>query len=576
MVNLKINHYPVAVPEKTTILEAAKLAGIQIPTLCYLKEINEIAACRVCVVEVSGIERMITACNNVVYEGMEVLTNSPRVREARKTNVELLLSQHHTNCPSCVRSGNCQLQTVANSLDLVTDRYRNEPEFRPWPADFPLFRDPSKCIKCMRCIQVCDKIQGMNIWDVSNTGSRTTVDVSGNRDITETDCTLCGQCIIQCPTAALQERDDVAAIFDIKGILDQPDLITVVQIAPSVRTSWGEEFGLSDSFASQNRLVAALRRMGFRYIFDTNFGADLTIMEESSELLNRLSESKENPWPMFTSCCPGWVRYLKARYPDMTDCLSSAKSPQQMAGAITKTYFARKLGVEPERICCVSLMPCVAKKQECRNEGINASPVNDIDFVLTTREICRMIKFEQIDVTALPEEEFDSPLGEGSGAAVIFGVTGGVMEAALRTCYSMVAGQNPDADAFRDVRGTEGWREAEFCIGETVLKVAAVSGLANAGKLIEAVRSGEKHYDFVEVMACPGGCAGGGGQPIHEGTDFSQMRGTSLYKLDQENKVRFSHENQEVQTIYREFLGSPGSPKAHKILHADHKAWDMP
>ena len=576
MVNLKINHYPVAVPEKTTILEAAKLAGIQIPTLCYLKEINEIAACRVCVVEVSGIERMITACNNVVYEGMEVFTNSPRVREARKTNVELLLSQHHTNCPSCVRSGNCQLQTVANSLDLVTDRYRNEPEFRPWPADFPLFRDSSKCIKCMRCIQVCDKIQGMNIWDVSNTGSRTTVDVSGNRDITETDCTLCGQCIIQCPTAALQERDDVAAIFDVKGILDQPDLITVVQIAPSVRTSWGEEFGLSDSFASQNRLVAALRRMGFRYIFDTNFGADLTIMEESSELLHRLSEPKENPWPMFTSCCPGWVRYLKARYPDVTDCLSSAKSPQQMAGAITKTYFARKIGVEPERICCVSLMPCVAKKQECRNEGINASPVNDVDFVLTTREICRMIKFEQIDVTALPEEDFDSPLGEGSGAAVIFGVTGGVMEAALRTCYSMVTGQNPDADAFREVRGTEGWREAEFCIGETVLKVAAVSGLANAGKLIEAVRSGEKHYDFVEVMACPGGCAGGGGQPIHEGADFSQMRGTSLYELDQKNKVRFSHENQDVQTIYREFLGNPGSKKAHKILHADHKAWDMP
>ena len=576
MVNLKINHYPVAVPEKTTILEAAKLAGIQIPTLCYLKEINEIAACRVCVVEVSGIERMITACNNVVYEGMEVFTNSPRVREARKTNVELLLSQHHTNCPSCVRSGNCQLQTVANSLDLVTDRYRNEPEFRPWPADFPLFRDSSKCIKCMRCIQVCDKIQGMNIWDVSNTGSRTTVDVSGNRDITETDCTLCGQCIIQCPTAALQERDDVAAIFDIKGILDQPDLITVVQIAPSVRTSWGEEFGLSDSFASQNRLVAALRRMGFRYIFDTNFGADLTIMEESSELLHRLSESKENPWPMFTSCCPGWVRYLKARYPDMTDCLSSAKSPQQMAGAITKTYFARKIGVEPERICCVSLMPCVAKKQECRNAGINASPVNDVDFVLTTREICRMIKFEQIDVTALPEEDFDSPLGEGSGAAVIFGVTGGVMEAALRTCYSMVTGQNPDADAFRDVRGTEGWREAEFCIGETVLKVAAVSGLANAGKLIEAVRNGEKHYDFVEVMACPGGCAGGGGQPIHEGSDYAQLRGTSLYELDQKNKVRFSHENRDVQTIYREFLGNPGSKTAHKILHADHKAWDMP
>ena len=576
MVNLKINHYPVAVPEKTTILEAAKLAGIQIPTLCYLKEINEIAACRVCVVEVSGIERMITACNNVVYEGMEVFTNSPRVREARKTNVELLLSQHHTNCPSCVRSGNCQLQTVANSLDLVTDRYRNEPEFRPWPADFPLFRDSSKCIKCMRCIQVCDKIQGMNIWDVSNTGSRTTVDVSGNRDITETDCTLCGQCIIQCPTAALQERDDVAAIFDIKGILDQPDLITVVQIAPSVRTSWGEEFGLSDSFASQNRLVAALRRMGFRYIFDTNFGADLTIMEESSELLHRLSESKENPWPMFTSCCPGWVRYLKARYPDMTDCLSSAKSPQQMAGAITKTYFARKIGVEPERICCVSLMPCVAKKQECRNAGINASPVNDVDFVLTTREICRMIKFEQIDVTALPEEDFDSPLGEGSGAAVIFGVTGGVMEAALRTCYSMVTGQNPDADAFRDVRGTEGWREAEFCIGETVLKVAAVSGLANAGKLIEAVRNGEKHYDFVEVMACPGGCAGGGGQPIHEGSDYAQLRGTSLYELDLKNKVRFSHENRDVQTIYREFLGNPGSKTAHKILHADHKAWDMP
>ena len=580
MVNLTINKQHVCVPEGTTILEAARQIGIKIPTLCFLKEINEIGACRVCMVEIAGISRLVTACNTPVTEGMEVITNSARVREARKTNVELILSQHHTDCPTCVRSGNCSLQKIANDLNLVANEYPVRYAETKWTSTFPLVRDAGKCIKCMRCVQICDKVQSLNVWDVSNTGSRTTVDVSMGREIKMSDCSLCGQCITHCPTGALQERDDVSRIFDIHGDLSNPDKITVVQIAPAVRAAWGEEFGLSRDFATDKRMVAALRRMGFDYIFDTTFSADLTIMEEGSELLERLSHKEDYKWPMFTSCCPGWVRFLKSQYPEMTDQLSTAKSPQQMFGAVTKSYFAARLGVDPGSVTCISIMPCVAKKQEADlptmyDNGINGG-IKDVDYVLTTREICRLIKSEQIDVASLPEEEIDSPLGEGSGAGVIFGATGGVMEAALRTSYSIVTDKNPKPDAFSNVRGMDGWKEAEFKLGGTVLKTAVASGLGNTRKLINALQKGDVSYDFVEIMACPGGCAGGGGQPIHDGKELAEQRSSKLYAMDQKNAVRFSHENEEVRELYHNYFGKPGSHLAHKLLHTDHNGWDMP
>ena len=580
MVNLTINKQHVCVPEGTTILEAARQIGIKIPTLCFLKEINEIGACRVCMVEIAGISRLVTACNTPVTEGMEVITNSARVREARKTNVELILSQHHTDCPTCVRSGNCSLQKIANDLNLVANEYPVRYAETKWTSTFPLVRDAGKCIKCMRCVQICDKVQSLNVWDVSNTGSRTTVDVSMGREIKMSDCSLCGQCITHCPTGALQERDDVSRIFDIHGDLSNPDKITVVQIAPAVRAAWGEEFGLSRDFATDKRMVAALRRMGFDYIFDTTFSADLTIMEEGSELLERLSHKEDYKWPMFTSCCPGWVRFLKSQYPEMTDQLSTAKSPQQMFGAVTKSYFAARLGVDPGSVTCISIIPCVAKKQEADlptmyDNGINGG-IKDVDYVLTTREICRLIKSEQIDVASLPEEEFDSPLGEGSGAGVIFGATGGVMEAALRTSYSIVTDKNPKPDAFSNVRGMDGWKEAEFKLGGTVLKTAVASGLGNTRKLINALQKGDVSYDFVEIMACPGGCAGGGGQPIHDGKELAEQRSSKLYAMDQKNAVRFSHENEEVRELYHNYFGKPGSHLAHKLLHTDHNGWDMP
>ena len=580
MVNLTINKQHVCVPEGTTILEAARQIGIKIPTLCFLKEINEIGACRVCMVEIAGISRLVTACNTPVTEGMEVITNSARVRESRKTNVELILSQHHTDCPTCVRSGNCSLQKIANDLNLVANEYPVRYAETKWTSTFPLVRDAGKCIKCMRCVQICDKVQSLNVWDVSNTGSRTTVDVSMGREIKMSDCSLCGQCITHCPTGALQERDDVSRIFDIHGDLSNPDKITVVQIAPAVRAAWGEEFGLSRDFATDKRMVAALRRMGFDYIFDTTFSADLTIMEEGSELLERLSHKEDYKWPMFTSCCPGWVRFLKSQYPEMTDQLSTAKSPQQMFGAVTKSYFAARLGVDPGSVTCISIMPCVAKKQEADlptmyDNGINGG-IKDVDYVLTTREICRLIKSEQIDVASLPEEEFDSPLGEGSGAGVIFGATGGVMEAALRTSYSIVTDKNPKPDAFSNVRGMDGWKEAEFKLGGTVLKTAVASGLGNTRKLINALQKGDVSYDFVEIMACPGGCAGGGGQPIHDGKELAEQRSSKLYAMDQKNAVRFSHENEEVRELYHNYFGKPGSHLAHKLLHTDHNGWDMP
>ena len=577
MVTLTIDNKQVTVPEGTSILDAAKKLGIDIPHLCYLKDINRIAACRVCCVEVEGERAMVTACNSFVKEGMVVHTNSPRARATRRTNVELILSQHDCKCATCVRSGNCQLQTLANDLGILSVPYETQlPKGLrgAWTTTFPLYHDYNKCIKCMRCVQICDKVQSLGIWDVAGTGGRTTVDVSNNRVIKDSDCALCGQCITHCPVGGLRERDDTQRAF---AALADPEKITVVQVAPAVRTAWGEYFGLSREEATMERMAACLRRLGFDYIFDTNFSADLTIMEEGNEFLHRLKSGGLTRWPMFTSCCPGWVRFLKGQYPELTGQLSTAKSPQQMFGSVTKNWFAKKLGVEPEKICCVSIMPCVAKKAECELPTMAAGHGPDVDMVLTTRELVRMLRADQISPATMPEEALDSPLGTHTGAGVIFGATGGGMEAALRTASYVLTGENPDPDTFADVRTGPGLREVTYEIAAVPVRCAVVSGLGNARQLIEQLKAGKAHYDFVEVMACPGGCVGGGGQPIPvDDEERYPLRGQRLYDLDKTNPMRFSHENPDVQTLYKEFFGAPLSEKAEELLHTNHRTWDMP
>ena len=568
MVNIKINGTDIAVQNGSTILQAAARAGIPIPHLCYLRDINEIGACRICVVEVEGTERLVPACNTRVVEGMSIHTNTPRVREARKTNLRLILSQHNSTCTTCIRSGNCELQNLAHYLNIHYQPYPVKPERSRLDMDVPVIREASKCIKCMRCIQVCDKIQGMHIWDVVGTGSRTTVDVAGGHSLKDTDCTFCGQCVTHCPTGALTARDDTNTVLD---ALADPNITTIVQVAPAVRVAWAEAFGLSPKQGSTGRMVAALKQIGFDYVFDTNFAADLTIMEEGSEFVERFTHKSRYRWPMFTSCCPGWVRFLRSQYPDYVSSLSTAKSPQQMFGAVAKSYFAEKMGLDPHKIMVVSMMPCTAKKAECTlPEMTSACGDPDVDVVLTTREMCRLFRSDCIVPTELPEMEFDSPLGTGTGAAVIFGTTGGVMDAALRSAYHMVTGKNPDADAFREIRGSKPWKEAVFTIpGAGEVRVAAVSGLSNVRALMEAIDHGRADYDFVEVMACPGGCAGGGGQPIHEGQEMAAVRGDRLWKLDADAELRFSHENPEVQALYKEYLKKPLGERSLQLLHTE-------
>ncbi len=571
MVKLVIDGKNVTVPEGTSILDAADKAGIYIPHLCYLKDINEIGACRVCIVEKKGMSKLITACNNEVEPGMEISTNSPKVRATRKANVELILSDHDCMCATCVRSGNCSLQRIANDLGIVEVPYKMIAEKNRWDKNFPLIRDASKCVKCMRCIQICDKVQDLQVWNVSGSGYRTTVGVIQNRRIQDANCSLCGQCITHCPVGALRERDDVGRMFD---ALADPDKITIVQVAPAVRTSWGEGIGLFKEEATMGRLVSALRNMGFDYIYDTTYSADLTIMEEGSEFLERFQNRKKYKWPMFTSCCPGWVRFVKSQYPDMAEHLSTAKSPQQMFGAITKSYIADKLGIPAEKIFAVSLMPCVAKKYECDVENLSdAGFGQDVDLVLTTRELDRMIRADHIKADSLKEEPFDDIFGVSTGAGVIFGTTGGVMEAALRSAYFLMTKKNPDPESFRRVRGMDGWKEAVFEIEGAAIHVAVASGLGNARRLMKAIKNGKVKYDFVEIMACPGGCAGGGGQPIHDNVELAEERGKILYGLDRTAEVRFSHENPSVQKTYEEFLGAPLSEKAHHLLHTDIREW---
>lgn len=577
MVNLTIDNKQISVPEGTTILEAAEQNGIPIPRLCYLKGLNEIGACRVCVVELVGKERLIPSCNNVVEEGMVIYTNSPKVRMNRKKTVEFLLSQHDCQCATCARSGNCTLQTIANDLNIIDIPFKQRLEKMAWNKDFPLIRDSAKCIKCMRCVQVCDKVQNLHVWDLESTGSRTTVHVSKNRKIEEADCSLCGQCITHCPVGALRERDDTDKAWE--AIADK-DKITVVQVAPAVRTAWGEALGLSREEATIGKIVDSLRQMGFDYVFDTTFSADLTIMEEGNEFLERFLSGELKTRPMFTSCCPGWIRFIKSQYPHLVPQLSTAKSPQQMFGTVMKTYFAKSIGVNPENICTVSIMPCVAKKGE-RNMELYYEEYagHDVDIVLTTRELTRMIRSSHIKPSTLSDVECDRLMQDGSGAGVIFGATGGVMEAALRSAYYLLMGKNPDADAFSVVRSekfNQGVISAEFSIGDAKIQTAVVSGLGNTRKLIDAIEYGDVHYDFVEVMACPGGCVGGGGQPIHDGEELAHIRGQNLYYLDKNAKIRFSHENQDVLKLYEDFMEKPLSHKAHMLLHTDHNAWEMP
>ena len=567
MVNLTIDGLKVCVPEGTTIMQAAASVGIEIPRLCYLKDINEISACKVCVVEVQGRNRVVTSCTTPVEEGLVVYTNSPKARRVRRSNVELILSQHDCLCATCVRSGNCSLQKLSNDLGIYDIPYERDIVDTPWDQNFPLIRDSKKCIKCMRCVQVCDKIQDLHVWDVQNTGSRTTVDVAGNITIDAANCSLCGQCITHCPVGALKERNDVPKIYE---ALADTSKVTVVQVAPAVRTAWAEAFNIPEELATEGRLVAALKRVGFDYVFDTSFAADVTIMEEANELLARMSNPNDHSWPMFTSCCPGWVSYVSYKYPYYIANLSTTKSPQQIFGAIAKSYFAEKKGLKPKEICSISIMPCVSKKREAELFSMRSSGTHDVDIVLTTRELIRLLRAEHINPAILEEQPFDNPLGQSTGAGVIFGATGGVMEAALRTAHYAITGQEAAAEAFSPVRGEAGRRIAEFKIGDKTLRTCTVSGLGNAGRLIEDIKAGKVHFDFVEVMACPRGCVGGGGQPIHDGEERATMLGEKLYKLDDKRPLRQSHNNPDVQVLYNEYLEKPLSEKAEKLLHSNH------
>lgn len=575
MVNLTIDGRQISVEENTTIMEAARSVGIQIPSLCYLKGINEIGACRVCVVELEGKDRLITACNNICKEGMVIYTNSPKVRKDRRTTVELILSEHDCQCVTCMRSGNCSLQKIANDLDIIELPFHQYLEHQSWDKTFPLIRDSAKCIKCMRCVQVCDKVQGLGVWDVEGTGYHTTVNVSGHNSIREADCALCGQCITHCPVGALRERSDTNEVW---RAIEDPDKIVVAQVAPAVRTAWGEELGLAPEDATVGKIIDALKRMGINYVFDTTFSADLTIMEEGNEFVKRFTSGELKDRPMFTSCCPGWVRFIKSQFPHLVKYLSSAKSPQQMFGAVMKTYFAEKLGVSPEKIYTVSVMPCVAKKAEREMDLYYEEYAgHDIDAVITTRELVRMIRSAHISPDTLEDIASDRPMQEGSGAGVIFGATGGVMEAALRSAYYLLKNENPEADAFKVVRSqgfqeNDGVVEADFAIDDITVKTAVVSGLANTRALLEKIERGDVHYDFVEVMACPGGCVGGGGQPIHDGEELAFERGKNLYYLDKNADIRFSHENKDVLKMYEEYFEKPNSHKAHMLLHTDHIA----
>ncbi len=568
-VNIKINGMPLQVPKNATILEAAKLACIDIPTLCYLKDINEIGACRICVVEVKGARSLVASCMYPVAEGMEIITNSPKVLASRKKTLELILSDHDRKCLSCVRSGNCELQKLCNDLN-VKDEHLYDGSRTHYALDNTsahMVRDNNKCILCRRCSAACDKVQGIGVIGANERGFDTNISCAFDMGLGETSCVSCGQCIAVCPTGALFEKDYTDEVF---AALADPSKYVIVQSAPAVRAALGEAFGLPIGTNVEGQMVAALRRLGFDKIFDTNFAADLTIMEEAHELIDRISNGGK--LPLITSCSPGWIKYCEHYYPDMLENLSSCKSPQQMFGAITKTYFAEKNGIDPKDIIMVSVMPCTAKKFEINRPDQSAAGVPDVDISITTRELARMIERVGINFLSLPEEQFDDPLGRSSGAAVIFGATGGVMEAALRTAVETLTGEELANLDFKEVRGTKGIKEATYQVAGLEVNVAVASGLANARKLLDAVKEGTANYHFIEIMGCPGGCVNGGGQPhqpavVRNFNDIRALRAKALYDQDAKSAVRKSHENESIQILYNEYLKKPGSHKAHEVLH---------
>lgn len=574
-INIKINGIPVTVPKGTTVLEAAHMAGVDIPTFCYMKEINEIGACRICMAEINEGRgsRLVASCvYPLAFDGTEVLTNSPKVMDSRRKTLELILSTHEKKCLSCVRSGNCELQTLCNEMGIEHEEVY-EGEKHVYEIDnsaVHMYRDNNKCILCRRCVAVCSKWQGVGVIGANERGFKTSIGSAFEMGLGETSCVSCGQCIAVCPVGALSEKDFTNEVFS--AIADDTKHV-IVQTAPAVRAALGEEFGYPIGTNVEGKMVAALRRLGFDDVFDTDWGADLTIMEEATEFVDRFKNGGK--LPMMTSCSPGWVKYCEHYFPDLLDNLSSCKSPHQMVGAMAKTYYAEKIGKKPEDIIVVSVMPCTAKKYECQRDDQSAAGVPDVDYVLTTRELARMIRRAGLKFTALPDEDFDNPLGLSSGAGDIFGATGGVMEAALRTAYCWLTGKNEEVVEFKEVRGTDGIKRSTVDINGTEIRVAVASGLANAKELLKKVQSGEEKVDFIEIMGCPGGCVNGGGQPqqpasVRNFEDLRELRAKALYDEDANKELRLSHLNQDIQKLYEEYLHRPGGHKSHKTLHTSY------
>ncbi len=563
MVQLTINNIKVNAEEGMTILDAAKSVGIKIPTLCHIKDLVPSGACRICSVEVEGHRGLTPACAFPIYEGMVVETNSPRVRVARKTIVELLIENHPQDCLVCVRNKNCELQDLSETYGVREHRYIGETKEHAIDiSSASMERDPAKCILCGRCVRVCHEVQKIGAIDFTGRGFTSTVTTPYNKGLNVSDCILCGQCILVCPTAALREK---STLKDVSNALNNKNKFVVVQVAPAVRATLGEEYNMPLGTDVTGQLVTGLRRLGFKKVFDTNFAADLTIMEEATELISRVNNG--GTLPMFTSCCPGWVKFIEQEQPELLNHVSSCKSPHEMEGAVLKTYYAKKMGIDPKDIFVVSIMPCTVKKFESNRAELSEESLHDVDAVLTTRELVRFFKIAGIEFSELPQDQFDNPLGESTGAAAIFGTSGGVMEAALRTAYYKLTGSNLDSVDFVAVRGFSGLKDATVKVNGLEINIAVVNGIGNVGQVLDEVKNGTSKYHFVEVMACPGGCINGGGQPIHQRAEKLQKRMRALYQIDANMKTRRSHENESVKVLYKEFLGEPNSHKAHEILH---------